>query len=98
MAGTLPEARAPPDKAWQPRWTLCCGATKVCWLGAQKLRSTAAQHTATTSTGRVRLWEAIASKCSLVFSAVRQESLVAVVAAAAAYKRVDAKDDSAQNT
>ena len=23
MAGTLPEARAPPDKAWQPMWTLC---------------------------------------------------------------------------
>ena len=72
IAGTLPEARAPPDKAWQPRWTLCCGATKVCWLGAQKLRSTAAQHAATTSTGRLRLWEAIESKLGFCFWAWRK--------------------------
>ena len=62
MAGTCPAARAPLDSAWQPMWTLCCGATNVGGLAAQKLRSTAAQQAAATSTGKVRLWEAMASK------------------------------------
>eukprot|EP00437_Effrenium_voratum_P001691 CAMPEP_0181437056 /NCGR_PEP_ID=MMETSP1110-20121109/21175_1 /TAXON_ID=174948 /ORGANISM="Symbiodinium sp., Strain CCMP421" /LENGTH=44 /DNA_ID= /DNA_START= /DNA_END= /DNA_ORIENTATION= len=44
MAGTSPAARVPLDKAWQPKWTLCWGATKVssASLAPQKLRRTAA--------------------------------------------------------
>ena len=61
MAGTSPAARAPLDKALQPKWTLCWGATKVssASLAPQKLRRTAAQQAAASRVGSTRDWVAM---------------------------------------